>query len=309
MNAKKWLKSFIFFILGIVILFELKYQVAPVNRHEVDYLVKEMLPSLKNEKYETVILGDSLAHNVFSKLELKKNILDLTSNKAVALAGSYYILKRYLKNNDAPKEIYFFAIPAFLHYDLNENLTYSYFETVFTHSSEIKEIQTFKPELYSDAFNLDKYFESRKNALKIEGYRPEKRQKYIDVDEKELIKVPNFINEKIESNIAEAKAFRDKIEPLPKFYFEQLVALCKKENIQLTVVIEPIFKAYIPLFKGSKWDNYLKSKVSKGEIVYKNINDYYAFNSYFFKRDGRHITGKVNQYYQNLIDKYILKLH
>ena len=308
MNAKQWLKILFIFMVSIVALLELKYQIFPLHRHEVDYLLKEQLPKLKNKSYKTIILGDSLAHNAFSILKLKKGILDLTSNKAISLAGDYYILKRYLKQNSSPKEVYLFAIPAFLHYELNSYLTYSYYETVFTHEEEIQEMQKLKPELYRDLFTIDRFFEKRDNAFNFSGYKPKERKKYLKIEEKDLKKNAHYMNQKIKDNIVEATNFRDIIEEMPKVYFDKIMAICKQKGIKLTVVIEPVFKAYNPLYYGSKWDNYLKEKATNGDIVYKNINDYYQFNVYFFKKDGRHLNKKVNQYYQGLLDKHVLDL-
>jgi len=305
MNAKKWLLSLLFFTLSLIILIEIKYQTSPGNRHAVDYLVNEYIPTLSNKKYEIIILGDSLAHNAFSNLLLKKNILDLSSNQAISMAGNYFILKRYLSNNEVPKEIYLFCVPGLLHNDLNQKWTYSYFESVFTDNNEIKEIKRLKPNLYNNNFDIDKYLERRKKSINLGGYKPKKRLLPVEIDEKDLKKDLNYMNQKIKTNIIKTDKEKDLMESIPTTYLNKIIKLCQENNIDFTLVIEPMPKEYNAIFKTSKWNKYLTEK----KIIYININDYYIFNTYFFRGDGRHIRGKANQYYQNLIDKHIIDIY
>jgi len=305
MNAKKWLLSCFLFFLSLIFLVELKYQIYPGNRHVVDYIVNEYIPTLINKKYNTLIIGDSLAHNAFSNLLLKDNILDLTTNQAISMAGNYFLLNRYLEKNQAPKKLYLFCIPDLLHNDLNQIFTYAYFESVFTRKKEIKEIKEIKPNLYSSKFDLNKFLERRKKSLNFGGYKPKKRISYIKINEKSLKKVSNYMNKKIQTNILSAQKNKQKIDNIPKIYLDKIIKLCKNKNISFTLVIEPMPMEYNIIFKDSKWNKYLQMK----EINYLNINDYYVFNTYFFKNDATHISGKVNQYYQNLIDKYILDIY
>jgi hypothetical protein len=308
MNAKKWLVKFVFFVMSFVLLVELKYQLSPGYRHDVDYILNEHVANLKDKSYNTVIIGDSLAHNAFEKLELKKNILDLSSNQAISLAGDYFLLQRYLKNNQVPKEIFLFAIPDFLHNDLNQSWTYSYFETIFTQEHEIKEIQSLKSNLFTAGFDLDKYFESRKKSLNLGGYKPPVRQKHTHVEEKELIKAPKYTNKMLEARIQKSIVSQKKMEIIPKVYLDKIIKLCQDKGIKLTLVIEPLFDECRVIFKNSTWYKTLKEKATKKEFIYVDINDFYTFDKSFFKHDGTHIDGKVNQYYQGLLDKHVLDL-
>jgi len=308
MNAKKWLMKFVLFVIVLIFLMELKYQLSPGNRHDVDYIVNDYVANLKDKSYSKIIMGDSLAHNAFEKLQIKDDILDLSSNQAISIAGDYFLLERYLKKNKAPKEIFFFAIPDFLHNDLNQSWTYSYFETVFTNDSEVEEIQKLKPNLFSTGFSLDKYFESRKNALNLGGYRPPVRKKHIDSKEEELVTIANYTNKMIEKRIVNLKATSEKVEVIPRVYLDKIIKLCQERDIKLTLVIEPMFEECRTIFSTSPWYKILKEKAVKGEFVYIDTNDFYKFDKSFFKHDGTHIDGKVNQYYQGLLDKHVLDL-
>ena len=306
MHGNKWIKVWFTFITVTVLLLEVNYRFYTYNRHYVDYLVNDFIPNLKNKEYETILLGDSLAKNSFSTLNIHQNILDLTSNQAISMAGNYYLLERYIKNNKVPKKIYLFFIPEFLQNNLDQNTTYLYFETVFNKENEINEIMSIKPNLFKNNFNINKYFESRKKSIMfLNHYTPKKRLNYEEIDESSLIKKVDFINKKISSRIAKSNNYRHVMKDIPKIYLKRIIDFCKNNNIEFTVIIEPIPSEINNIFKESDWNKYLKDQ----NIGFYNINNIYNFNSYFFRRDGIHIDKNMNMYYQNLIDKYILDIY
>ena len=116
MNNKAWLYSFIAFTLVLFICLELAFQLINFSRTEVDYVVKEKLSKeVKENTYETLVLGDSLGRNALSTIKIHNSILDLTTNNAISLAGQYFIIKRYLQNNPRPKNIFLFTISEHLY--------------------------------------------------------------------------------------------------------------------------------------------------------------------------------------------------
>lgn len=305
MNNKSWLKIFFTLILIQVLAIEIFYRTYDYNRHYVDYLIKTKLANLKDKEFETVIIGDSLAKNSISKLELHPNILDLSSNNAISIAGNYFILKRYLVNNKKPKNIYLFCVPNHLHQNLDTIFTYSYFTTIFTKKEEMESIKKIKPHIY-DNYSFSKYTESRLKALKFfTHYKPKKRKKAVLVKESELIKKENFMNSQIRANIDLLKKDQNIIHDVPKVYIDKILSLCKDNDINFKLIIEPIPEESNKSFIQSKLYQYLKNK----NVSIYNVNEHYKFNNYFFKGDGRHIKGKVNQFYQNFIDEHILDIY
>jgi hypothetical protein len=306
MNSKSWLKIFFILILIQVLAIELFYRTYSYSRHDVDYLVKTELPQLKGKSYDTVIIGDSLAHNSIGQLKLHPNILDLTSNNSVSLAGNYFILKRYLKQNHPPKDIYLFCIPNHLHQNLDTIFTYSYFTTIFTNDEEKKSIQKIKPHIYDD-YSFSKYTESRLKALKIfTHYKPKKKK---DAPPKilasELHYKKNFMNSQIREKIDQVKHDENRIYEVPKTYIDKILELCKTNNIHFHLVIEPVPKESNESFKRSKIYRYLQDK----NVSVYNVSDHYQFKNYFFRGDGVHLRGKTNQFYQNYIDEHILDIY
>jgi len=307
MNPKTWLIALITFIVIGVLSIEAFYQTHKYNRHYVDYLINTKLDQLKNKEFETIILGDSLAHNAIGALKLHSYILDLTSNNALSVAGNYFLLKRYLKQNKKPKNLYYFVVPGHLYQNLDTQYTYSYFTTVFTQEDEIENIQKIKPNLFKEDYSFSKYTEKRLKALKFWTHYnvAPKKSLPIQINENDLIKKENFMNAKIENKIKYLREMKNIINVVPKKYIDRIVTLCNTLDINFILVIEPIPKLSNKLFLQSDMYKFLQEK----NIFIYNINDIYTFNNYFFRYDGRHIRAKVNQYYQNLIDENIVDIY
>lgn len=190
--------------------------------------------------------------------------------------------------------------------NLDQEWTYTYFETVFTQKNEVDAIKKIKPNLYTNKHLLDRYVESRKSALSLTThYTPSRRIKHTFIDEKELKKEDSFMNVLISNRIKKAHQNALELRAIPKIYMTKIVDLCRQNNIDFTVVIEPMPKELNKIFKQSKFKYYLLDK----NITVRNINDYYTFNNYFFKSDGIHVGKDVNRYYQNLLDKNILDIY
>lgn len=325
MDKKSWLLSFIFFFIFQAVIIEILYQRYEYDihineryhkpaRHKVDYLINNRLVKIENESYKTLILGDSLARNAFGKLNLHKNILELTSNNAISLAGNYFILKRFLKKNPAPQNLYLFVIPDHLYQDLDTQHTNTFFVSVFNLNEEVNEIKEVRPNLFETNKNsFAKYTENRLKLFSIiQQLKPNEDNKFkikhkgnaIKINEQSLVK-SKFINDKMEKRIQKAKNRENDINEIPRIYIDKFIKLCKQFNIQFTIVIEPVPIEINNIFKQSSLHKYLLTK----DLTLLNINDHYTFSNYFFRQDSFHIVGKVNHYYQNLIDEKILDIY
>lgn len=306
MRFKTWVILFIVFNILTYISIEVLYNIYKTDyRHNVDYLVKKIIPSLQNVDKEIIILGDSVANGAFKNLILNDNILDLTSNRAIAIAGNYFLLKRYLEHNQAPKKLYLFAIPEFFNNDLNEPYTYLFFETVFTKEDEIKEIKKIKPTLYSSKNIIDKYFERRSKALfNKEVYVPTQRSKFVNVNESEILNNFEISNKGINNRIDSYKKTLNHFEKLTNVYLNKFKELCAKEKIEFYIVLEPMPLEMQQLFYESKTYNYLVSH--SYNLI--DVNKLYRFGNNHFLHDSVHFSGKANQYFQKVIDKKIIDI-
>ena len=233
-------------------------------------------------------MGTSLSKNALGGLNIHKNILELTSNSGVSLAGNYFILKRYLSHNNKPNDLYIFIVPSILYENLNTTGTYSYFESVFNNDKEIKEIKEIRPKLYTRKFSFDKYFESRLKSINIfRHYRQKGRVDHVNIIENSLdeFKQDDFMSENIYNRIEVAKENKYKIKIIPRTYIDRIKKICDELDIKLTVVIEPLPSDINDIFKESKIYKYILNK----NITVLNINDYYSFNNNFFNRELRNI--------------------
>ena len=307
MSSKNWIYTVIFFVVFLIISTELVYQCFHFNRTQTDYIVNDKLSKLNNKYYETILIGDSLSQNAISTIKLHSSILNLTTNNAITLAGQYFVINRYLENNRKPKNIYLFCTSDHLYQDLDTQLTYLYFTTVFNKLNEINEIKKIRPSLYEVNFTIDRYTESRLNYLKFSShYKPKKKNTPVEIDETSLSNYGvSFMNEKIMRTINKKSSQLNLVNEIPKVYIKKIHDMSKENNINFTIVMEPMPKQINDLFMQSEIYDFIKME----KINLENINDYYTFSNYFFRHDGVHVYGKANNYYQNLIDKHIVDIY
>jgi hypothetical protein len=84
--------------------------------------------SRKGQRYDTFIIGDSVARQLMSVLDgYKRGVVDLTSNQAISMAGQYILVDNILKSNPNVKSIYLLYTPKSLDNNLNQKWTYNYF--------------------------------------------------------------------------------------------------------------------------------------------------------------------------------------
>jgi|GEM_PF-4962798 len=306
MSFKKWI--FLFLILNImsIVSIEILYRVYYTEyRHNVDYIVKKTIPSLINENKETIILGDSVANGAFKNLILKDNVLDLTSNRAISIAGNYFLLKRYLKQNNNPKKVYLFIIPEFFQNDLNESYTYLFFETVFTQEEEINEIKKVIPNLYKSRNIIDKYFERRiKGLFKEDKYKDVKRNLFLDINEQTIENNFTILNENLLSRIHNYKKSINKLEILSTVFLDKFYELCLSNNIEFNIVLEPIPVEMQKLFYESEVYKYMD--LNGFRVI--DVNNYYRFGNNHFLKDSVHFSGNINIKFQKIIDQNIIDI-
>ncbi|MGN0595627.1 MAG: hypothetical protein ACI4I6_10740 [Hominimerdicola sp.] len=86
----------------------------------------------KNSGYKKVVLGDSVAKQLFVPgTAYKDEYYSLAANRVIGLAGQYLLLKNYLENNPQTEEVVIMLLPSSVQQDFNDKLTYSYFVLPF----------------------------------------------------------------------------------------------------------------------------------------------------------------------------------
>jgi hypothetical protein len=305
MNSKLFIKSFFLLSAFVFVIIEILFQVNKCSyKNRVDYIVNYKLDNINNKLYNSMLLGDSVSTMALSNTTIKNNILNLSTTVPVSFVGNYFMIERYLENNNKVNTIYLFTTMELLNEILDRDLTYSYFESVFTKKSEINEVKKIRPELYSNTI-LDNYFISRRNSLSLpKCFKTKKKQGPVHINENILIKKENFTNRAIKDRIKKYKKYT-KIPKISKLYLNKIIEICSLNNIRLVLIIEPSLEKANEIFIKSQWEQYL----DKIPIKIININEYYQFNNYAFESDGLHLRGNNNLYYQNLINKHVIKLY
>ncbi len=80
----------------------------------------------------TIILGDSVAHQLFSVVgDVDAQMNNLTSNQAISLAGQYIIAHNALKNGPNVKDVFLIYHPSTFSNNLNQPFTFNYFVKPF----------------------------------------------------------------------------------------------------------------------------------------------------------------------------------
>jgi len=301
--SKKWILYFISIILIILGTLEyLSQRTANKFRTTADYKT-HISESTQSDKIDTIFLSDSVSNIPMSKYILNENILDLTTNQAISLAGNYFLLKRYLDMHKAPKNLYLFFIPNLMTNQLKGKLTYLYFTTVFHNKYEKKVISSLDR---NDIYEKLSYFNQTKYNLKkmVKEYKPRKR---VSFDKKYNLK-------KIQKNI-DKKRYRDWIrlntyadlKPFSDHFLEKIIEISHKHNINFHLVIEPMAEEFHELFLESKLYRKLQEKAKQKKFTLLDVNNYFTFYVNNF-RDVSHLLNNYEKKYLDIIDKNITNI-
>ena len=201
--------------------------------------------SKKRTDYKRIILGDSVAHQIFKSYDaVKDNFYDLTTNQAVSMVGHYILIMNIINNDNSIGEIDLVYHPRSFSNDLDQIWTFDYFAKPFL------------------SFSNKKYFSKnvydKLNKLKI--YR---------IAILPIIKIiPNFPSldySKFLSNSNENISF---LSDISIEYLKKIKKECESKNIKFKVISCPIRKSSI--------DNY---DLLKKQISQNNLED--IFQDYF----------------------------
>lgn len=302
-KSKKWIFLFVSIIIFLLVLLEfLSYQSKDHFRHEVDYKVH--LSEYSTQKnIDTILLSDSVSYGPLSRYKLKPNILDLSSNQAISLAGNYFLLERYLKTHKAPKEVYLFFIYDLFKNNLTSRLNYLYFTTVFTKKNEQEELSRISRSEVYDKLN---YFNSRKSNLKkyFKEFKPRIKKDFVDIYDLTVIQ------KKIKTAVYQGRTkiyANAKLTPFANHFLKKIIKLCQYHNIKLTLVVEPMPENHHIKFINSALYQYLLEQSKNKLCTLKDSNDYYTFEVEHF-RDTIHLSGNFQKKYLSILNQNIIEL-
>ncbi|MFT6070202.1 MAG: hypothetical protein ACJAT2_001945 [Bacteriovoracaceae bacterium] len=249
----------------------------------------------QDKNFEHVLFGDSVAHKALRGTILKDDVLDLSTTAGTNFAGLFFMLKRFLKNNNTTKKVHIIFTPFFLkgkkEIDRNFSLWFDRDLERTLMSSYIKKPLS-STEIYvnnrANSVNLYNFFMVRLR-LKREKYSPPK-----ELEEGILFTPLSKENAGVDSDLAYTSYFLDK-----------LIALCASHKIELQLMIAPMAKPY---YKEAYIDTKLPGFFSslKG-IEFKDLNKIIDIKDDGFY-DGHHLRTNWAKYFLNELDTRLFKL-
>lgn len=294
-NFKKIVYPVVFIAIVVCVNTILNLALQPYNSFRND------IHKLETNKYDTIFVGTS-----HGKAAINPNIVDsITGDNSLnlclggqSMTDSYYIVKEACRVNKPKRVIY--------------ELDWSYWVTEITLSSEYMEVynelpfshvkvecyfdkiwnQDFRATLfpwYVNRKGLDGAAERLKTRLTDEGYRgyssdfyDNEIQSYSEKGQTRIHREAPFIEDS-QPTLWNEDDLNTKVRD--KFY--DLVRLCKKEDIDLKVIVTPIPKETLDKYKDSysKADQYFSRLASEYNLDYCNYN-YVEIEGFDFNLSG-----------------------
>lgn len=231
---KSFLQKTGFVIFMVIILFvgfnAIYYKTANHSRVTAFEVYDAIDRSSKQTEYTALILGDSVARQIFNPDVQKESeeICYLATNQAIMPAGNYILLDNFLQNNPQLETVYYVARPESLQGSINFIYTYSYFVTP----------------LYTETFTKYLGPETADEIVKIFGSVPSKSEfvKWMLGKYPKLLESYNDGSEKI-------WAFRNRIhaQEMPDMsidYIAKMWRTCMDRDIEFIILSPPLPSDY-----------------------------------------------------------------
>tara|TARA_B100001250_G_C19809520_1_gene795111 strand:+ start:2848 stop:3822 length:975 start_codon:yes stop_codon:yes gene_type:complete len=269
--------SFLLVFVFLQLLF-FSFKDIPLSRHPLDELVYNLNFSKENGKI--ILLGDSITYDVAKRYQIgKKNqIINLTTNQASGLVGSYFLLKRYFNKVEDrnPKHVIIISTPEFLNFIPKDHTAKLYLQSVFQQEDEAKYLKLLN--VYQNEVNSLIHFidikrriieplfgliKNKKTTLFINGLNPSDFEKLESSGGNE-VSIDKIIDRaKIDITLSENS----------QHVISNICELSMKKNFKLHLVVSPIPEtAYFSWQQKNKINKIKKSILKNKSKFCKNIN-------------------------------------
>ena len=311
--------SFLLVFVFLQLLFFLLKDI-PLSRHPLDQLIYNL--NFSKENGRIVLLGDSITYDVAKRYQIgkKKQIINLTTNKASGLLGSYLLLNRYFNKFEYrnPEHVIIISTPEFLNFVPKDHTAKLYLQSVFKQEDEVKYLKLFnihvnevtslisfvdiKNRIIEPLFGLIK---NKKTTLFIHGLNPYDFKKLESSGGNEVMIRKIIDRAKIDIKLSEN--------------FQNIIAnMCElsiKKNFKLHVVISPVPESAYFAWKQENKINKIKRSILENKskfcknINFFDINEITKFPDHAF-RDTDHLRspGWASKFAKE-IDKFVNKLN
>lgn len=136
--------AFIIAVIGIFIIEFVGHNVLVkrIFSHEVDHVLYNLENSKYNAKY--LLIGDSVGLQLFNQFRKDPQFAVFATNQAIEITGQYFLVKRYLENNDVSPSAVLYASGPYYDQNLEQNYTENFVFRPFNKIEEVKEIYRVK---------------------------------------------------------------------------------------------------------------------------------------------------------------------
>ena len=231
-----------------------------------------------NSGCSKVIIGDSVANQLWPQETSGDDICYMTSNQAITAAGDYLLLYHYLESNPQTKEVYLALRPQSLSNDINIDKSFQYFVIPFANSGNAKLLDTDTRTKLDSRFG--KFWINSKYAqwtLLNNNFLLSEYLKTVEKKNPDLV-----INDDDSTN-----RYYHRISPTGQIYLEKIIELCDSKNIKLSVVPSPLMDTA----DNYGWEGYSEDIEAFGfdEVLgsYLDSVDYYPEEMFM---DGIHFS-------------------
>jgi hypothetical protein len=176
---KKFIFSVIIFILPIVVvaysvhlflLYSQKYK----NRVAGSEIYISINKSKHKGKTKKILIGDSVANQLFSNIKNSDTINSLACNRAISMAGHFILLKNYLEAGNEVDTVYMIFTPFSFLNNLDEVYTYHYFlKPFFTEEY----MPLFTKTVHTQVHKLPFYYISKDPVILTSNWAPNFKSK------------------------------------------------------------------------------------------------------------------------------------
>lgn len=135
-------------------------------------IIKAIYKSKKIKKVKKLLIGDSVAEQIYSIDSYNDSIYSLTCNQAITLAGQYCLLYTFLKNNkkDLPQEVILYYNPFSLQNNLDK-FAFHYFLKTFYYNDTYKDLLN-NEIIKNRVLQIPYFFLADFNIIKSTNYTP-----------------------------------------------------------------------------------------------------------------------------------------
>jgi len=157
----------IFFIYArpIYLLIGNKYQEQVVS----DEVYLAINKSKQKTKYKKIVVGDSVAANLFPPTEENRSVYSMTSCIGTEPFGQYLLIKNYLKAGNQLEKVYWIYSPISFSSNLKGRFAYNYFLKPFYRSEYLED---FTPLIRSHVEKIPYYFFSQEPGILTSNWTP-----------------------------------------------------------------------------------------------------------------------------------------